>query len=57
MESVLKAVEQALQGLRYGTVQLIVHDGELVRIERIEKIRLTGSSGGQTQTPGRPTPS
>ena len=32
-----------LKGLRYGSVHLIVHDGKVVRMERVERIRLTGS--------------
>lgn len=36
----IETLEEALKGLRYGTVQLTVHDGKLVRIERLEKIRL-----------------
>ena len=38
----VSAVQKALEGLRYGTVQLVVHDSQLVRIERTERIRLTG---------------
>ncbi|MGD9983151.1 MAG: YezD family protein [Porticoccaceae bacterium] len=29
-----------LDGLRYGTIELSVHDGRIVQIERREKIRL-----------------
>lgn len=29
-----------LDGLRYGTIELTVHDGRIVQIERREKIRL-----------------
>ena len=53
--AVHSAIERALEGLRYGTVQLTVHDGKLVRIERMEKIRLeepTGTPGGKTQYNG-----
>ena len=55
-ESVLlSTIKQALKNLRYGTIQLIVHEGKLVKIERVERIRiptpleedLTGDSGGQ----------
>jgi hypothetical protein len=30
----------ALQGLRYGSVEIVVHDGRIVQIERREKLRL-----------------
>ncbi len=33
-------LRQMLQGLRYGTVELTVHDGRVVQIERREKLRL-----------------
>ncbi len=39
-ESLVPVIQSALKDLRYGYVQLIVHDGVLVRVERIERIRL-----------------
>ena len=55
--AVCEHLEQALRGLRYGTVQLVVHDAQVVRIERIERIRLTGSPEAFSDQPrGRPTP-
>ncbi|TAK35347.1 MAG: DUF2292 domain-containing protein [Chloroflexota bacterium] len=38
-ETVLRATLQALRTIRYGSVQLIVQDGRVVQIERVEKIR------------------
>ena len=35
----LMPVLEALQGLRYGSVEIIVQDGRLVQIDRREKIR------------------
>lgn len=32
------------EGLRYGSIHLVVHDGKVVRIERVERVRLTDSS-------------
>ncbi len=43
--AVISAIDRALEGLRYGTVQLTVHDGKLVRIERLERIRLEEPDG------------
>ena len=37
---VLDGLIQALAGLKYGAVQLVVHEGHVVRIERIERMRL-----------------
>jgi hypothetical protein len=31
---------RALRGLRFGSVEIVVHDGSVVRIERRERIRL-----------------
>jgi len=33
-------VRQALQGLRYGTVTVVVQDGVVVQVERTEKRRV-----------------
>ena len=49
------ALERALSGLRYGTVQVVVHDGQIVRIERVERIRLTDERGSLQTNDGRPT--
>ncbi len=37
-----------LDGLRYGTIELTVHDGRIVQIERREKFRLP-DDGKQTR--------
>ena len=55
--TIAQQVEAALQGLRYGSVQLIIHDAKVVRIERVERIRLTDASEALTDTSGRPTTS
>ena len=51
----IRQLEQALQGLAYGSVQLVIHDGQIVRIERVERIRLTGSPEALLQQRGRPS--
>ena len=35
-----RAVLEALRGLSFGSVEAVVHDGRIVRIERKEKLRL-----------------
>ena len=40
----LEHVREALRGLRYGQVTVIVQDGVVVQIERTEKCRLTKGS-------------
>ena len=39
----LRLVQQKVEGLRYGVVQLVVHDGRVTQIERTEKTRLSGA--------------
>jgi hypothetical protein len=34
-------VLRALRGIRFGTVQLTVHEGRVVEIQRTERIRLS----------------
>jgi hypothetical protein len=34
------AVINALRGLRYGSVEVVVHNGRIVQIERREKVRV-----------------
>jgi len=36
----LALVREKVEGLRYGVVQLVVHDGRVTQIERTEKTRL-----------------
>lgn len=51
-------IRRALKDLDYGHVQLVVHEGKLVRIERVEKIRVpTGETGGSSIPLDCPTPS
>ncbi len=40
-ETEIKLIREALQGLRYGSVHVIVQDGIVVQIDRLEKRRLT----------------
>lgn len=36
----LRVVQQKVETLRFGVVQLVVHDGRVTQIERTEKTRL-----------------
>lgn len=40
----LRLVQQKVESLRYGVVQLIVHDGRVTQIERTEKTRLSSDA-------------
>jgi hypothetical protein len=39
--SLAREVAAALRGLRYGSIELVVHDGRVVQLERHEKVRFT----------------
>ena len=38
--AVLRQIEQAVRSIRYGTVQVTVHDARVVQIEKLEKLRI-----------------
>jgi hypothetical protein len=40
---VQEQIARALHGLRFGSVEIIVHDSRVVQIERTEKLRLDKS--------------
>ncbi len=37
-------IAAALQGIRFGSVEIIIHDGKVVQIERKEKLRFDTKS-------------
>lgn len=39
----LRLVQAKVESLRFGVVQLTVHDGRVTQIERTEKTRLSGA--------------
>jgi len=41
----LRVVQQKVESLRYGVVQLVVHDGRVTQIERTEKTRINQPGG------------
>ena len=43
----LREIHNALHGLRYGAVEITVHNGQVVQIERKEKFRLQPPSGSK----------
>ena len=40
LDAALEQIRDALRGLRFGTVSIVVQDGVVVQIERTEKRRL-----------------
>lgn len=41
MLEAMQAVRQAVTDIKFGIVQITIHDGRIVQIEKTEKIRLT----------------
>ncbi|MBX3733055.1 MAG: YezD family protein [Verrucomicrobiae bacterium] len=41
----LNAVRLQVESLRFGQVQIVVHDGRVVQIEKVEKIRIESRLG------------
>ena len=41
----LEQLRAALSGLRFGTIELTVHEGAVVQIERREKVRISLRGG------------
>ncbi|NHN30623.1 YezD family protein [Paenibacillus agricola] len=37
----------SVNGLEYGTVQIVIHDGRIVQIERTERKRFEGDAGSR----------
>jgi len=42
--SILREIQAALNGLKFGSVEITVHNGQVVQIERKEKFRLSAPS-------------
>lgn len=47
-EVVLREIVRAIKEIRYGAVEIVIHDGKVVQIERKEKVRFDA-----TPTPKR----
>lgn len=41
---VLEQIVHAVSSLRYGTVQITVHDARVVQIDKIERVRVASSA-------------
>jgi len=39
-ESTLRRITQAVESIRYGTIQIVIQDSRVIQIEKTEKIRL-----------------
>jgi hypothetical protein len=48
----LNLVRQQVGSMRFGVVQIVVHEGHVVQIERTEKVRLPTKPGKATDVQG-----
>jgi hypothetical protein len=46
----LALVRRQVESLRYGIIQLVVHDGRVTQIERTEKTRLPSQTDAQSRS-------
>ena len=44
LRQITQQIIRALQDIRYGSVEIIIHDSKVVQIERKEKIRIDKDS-------------
>jgi hypothetical protein len=44
-DSWLERIKQSLNGLEFGNVQIVIHNGRIVQIERTERRRFEPESG------------
>jgi hypothetical protein len=47
----MRHILEALRDLRFGVVEIVVQDGQVVQINRTEKRRLTCRRGGPDKSP------
>ena len=40
VDQAVEAIRRALENLKFGSVEITVHEGKIVQIERKEKVRL-----------------
>jgi hypothetical protein len=43
--AVMKQIAELIRQLRYGTIEIVVHDGHVVQIQRRERFRFSNPSG------------
>lgn len=47
----LKQIAESIEGLKYGTVQITIHDGKIVQIDRMERKRFDPSNNAAGTKP------
>jgi hypothetical protein len=44
LETALRQIAEAARSIRYGSIEVVIHEGRIVQIERKEKIRIAKDS-------------
>lgn len=47
-DSLVEKLREAVAGIRFGSVEIVIHDGRVVQIERRERVRLERQGSGET---------
>lgn len=45
VDEAIEHLRQALETIRYGSVEFIIHDGRVLQIDRKEKVRFEAAGG------------
>ena len=46
-QEILKKIQRAIEQIRFGSVEITVHEGRVTQIERREKVRLVADKSRQ----------
>ena len=41
LQKILEEIQRAIENIRFGSIEITVHEGRVTQIERREKLRLT----------------
>ena len=47
---IVEQIKQAVRSIRYGTVQVTMHNARVVQIDKVEKIRIKATTADPSQT-------
>ncbi|WP_428908304.1 YezD family protein [Niallia sp. Krafla_26] len=39
-ETIIEQLKQMLQDMKYGSITLVVQDGKVIQLEKVEKVRI-----------------
>jgi hypothetical protein len=49
LDALEKQILHAVAGIRFGSVELVIHEGRVVQIERRERVRLERQGGAEAE--------